>query len=359
MNNPPTTIAIIGCGNIAGPYTQDIARHPHLRLKGVTDIDLARAQALADKAGCAVYPSVEALLADPEVSIVVNLTIFEAHFEVSRRALEAGKHVYSEKPLALNVADAQALVALARERGLRLGCSPFVHLGEAQQTAWKLIRDGKLGQVRVAYAEVNHGRIETWHPNPVPFYAVGPLWDVGVYPLTLLTTMLGPARSVTAAGRVVMPDRVTKDGTPYRVTTPDFVIAAIEHASGAISRLTASFYVSHRSSRQKSGLEFHGDVGSLALESWAAFDSPVVAGNFGEELKPVDLIAPTVGGTPWGTGISEMAQAIAENRPQRVTGDQAAHIVEILEAISTSIRTERPVAVFSGFPTPVPMPWAV
>ena len=152
--------------------------------------------------------------------------------------------------------------------------------------------DGRLGQVRVAYAEVNHGRIETWHPNPVPFYAVGPLWDVGVYPLTLLTTMLGPARSVTAAGRVVMPDRVTKDGTPYRVTTPDFVIAAIEHAGGAISRLTASFYVSHRSSRQKSGLEFHGDIGSLALESWAAFDSPVLAANFGEELKPVELIAP-------------------------------------------------------------------
>ena len=147
MNNPPTTIAIIGCGNIAGPYTQDIARHPHLRLKGVTDIDLARAQALADKAGCAVYPSVEAILADPDVSVVVNLTIFEAHYEITRRALEAGKHVYSEKPLALNVADAQALVALAAERGLRLGCSPFVHLGEAQQTAWKLIRDGRLAAV--------------------------------------------------------------------------------------------------------------------------------------------------------------------------------------------------------------------
>ena len=358
MTNPPTTIAIIGCGNIAGPYAEDIAQYPHLKLKGVTDIDLTRARALADKAGCDVYPSVEAILADPEVSVVINLTIFEAHFDVTRRCLEAGKHVYSEKPLALNFADAQRLVALAQQKGLRLGCSPFVHLGEAQQTAWKMIRDGQLGTVRVAYADVNHGRIETWHPNPVPFYAVGPLWDVGVYPLTLVTVMLGPARSVSAAGNVVMPDRITKSGAPYHVTTPEFVVATIEHAGGAVTRLTASFYVSQRSSRQKSGIEFHGDAASLAMESWFSFDSPLAFGAFNEELKPVGLVAPSSGGTPWGAGISDMAQAIAEGRQHRVTGDQAAHIVEILEAISTSMQTGRPVAVSSSFPSPAPMPWA-
>lgn len=355
----PVRLAVIGCGNIAPSYTRAIKTHPELAVVGFYDLDTDRARALAGEHGGKVYVSLDEALTDPDVEVIVNLTIFNAHYDVSRQALDAGKHVYSEKPLAMTPADANDLVERAAARGLRLAGAPTVFLGAANRAAGRLIRSGAIGEVRAIYAEVNHGRIETWHPNPVPFYAVGPLWDVGVYPLTLLTTMLGPARSVTAAGRVVMPDRVTKDGTPYRVTTPDFVIAAIEHASGAISRLTASFYVSHRSSRQKSGLEFHGDVGSLALESWAAFDSPVVAGNFGEELKPVDLIAPTVGGTPWGTGISEMAQAIAENRPQRVTGDQAAHIVEILEAISTSIRTERPVAVFSGFPTPVPMPWAV
>src|SRR6185295_17646095 len=136
--------------------------------------------------------------------IVINLTVHHAHYQVTKRALEAGKHVYSEKPLALTSSEARELVTLAASRGLRLGCSPSTFLGEAQQTAATVIRSGRLGPVRAVYAEVNWGRIETWHPAPAPFYDVGVLVDVGVYPLTLLTAFLGPARRVQASGGLLL-----------------------------------------------------------------------------------------------------------------------------------------------------------
>ncbi len=174
MSQDRLGIALLGCGNIAEQYARDIPTHPHLRLAGVFDILPARARSLAEKSACLAYPSLENLLQDTAVDIVVNLTSQQTHFQTTRMALEAGKHVYSEKPLAMLYAEAQQLVVLAQSRGLRLGCSPFTLAGEAQQTAWKVIRQGRLGQVRLVYAEVNHGRIETWHPSPQPFYAAGP-----------------------------------------------------------------------------------------------------------------------------------------------------------------------------------------
>src|SRR5688572_21794971 len=168
--------AIIGCGNIARPYAQNIITYPHIKLVGVADIDAQRASEFAAEFNCQAYPSVEALLADSATDLVVNLTIPHVHAAISTQALEAGKHVYSEKPMALDAADAQRLVALARERGLRLGCSPSVFMGEASQTAWKVVRSGQLGAVRVVYAEVNGGRIESWHPSPGSFYSVGPMF---------------------------------------------------------------------------------------------------------------------------------------------------------------------------------------
>src|SRR5690606_761425 len=110
-----------------------------------------------------------------------------AHARVTEQCLLAGKHVYSEKPLALDYAAARRLVALAERRGLRLGCAPATFLGEAHQTAWKLVRRGRIGPIRVIYAEANHGRIEWYHPAPEPFFAIGPMWDVGVYPITAIT----------------------------------------------------------------------------------------------------------------------------------------------------------------------------
>ena len=290
----PLGLGIVGTGNIAGGYARDVPTHPEIRLVAATDLDPERAAAFAGRHSAAAstlrsttsWPM-------PTVDIVVNLTVHQAHHEVTKRALEAGRHVYSEKPLALHSNEARELVALAAARGLRLGCSPSTFLGEAQQTAAALIRGGRLGTVRAVYAEVNWGRIETWHPAPVPFFEVGALVDVGVYPLTLVTAMLGPARTVRAWGWDLEPDRVTIDGAPFRIGSPDLIVAAIELEGGAVVRLTASFYVG-RPAKQTGSLEFHGDDASLALGSFQDFDATVEVGAYGTTYEPVTPVRPTV-----------------------------------------------------------------
>ncbi|UCH26942.1 MAG: Gfo/Idh/MocA family oxidoreductase [Trueperaceae bacterium] len=354
-NSSHLKVAIVGCGNIAGPYAKSLASYPETEFVGVSDVARDRAEALAEVHGVTVFDSLDSILEDPSIDLVVNLTVHHAHYRVSTRCLEAGKHVYSEKPMATRYSEAKALVELAERKGLRLGCSPFTFLGEAQQTAWKWLRDNKLGTVRLAYAEVNWGRIESWHPAPEAFYQVGPLYDVGVYPLTVLTTIFGPAKRVSSYGRVIYPDRVSMDGTAFQVNTPDFVTSTIELASGCLVRLTTDFYVSNKT--RQTGIEFHGDLGSLHLESWHDPDTRVFHAPFGEGYSEVPLLK-EAGKMQWGLGVLDMTQAILNDEEPHVTGAQAAHVVEILEAISTSIGHDASVEVTSEFKTPKPLAWS-
>jgi predicted dehydrogenase len=354
----PLGIGIVGTGNIAGGYARDALTHPEIRLVAATDLDPSRATAFATEHDCRVHATLDDLLADDAVDIVVNLTVHHAHYEVTKRALEAGRHVYSEKPLALTASEARELVELAAARGLRLGCSPSTFLGEAQQTATALIRSGRLGPVRAVYAEVNWGRIETWHPAPAPFFDVGVMVDVGVYPLTLVTTMLGPARSVRAWGWELMPDRQTIDGTPFRIGGPDLIVTAVELEGGTVLRLTTSFYVG-RPAKQTGSLEFHGDDASLALGSFQDFDATVEVGAYGEGYEPVALVRPGYRGTAWARGVAEMASAIAEGRAHRASAEQAAHVVDILEAAANSIADGgRAIQIRSTFQPPPLLAWA-
>ena len=355
MSTTPLRVGIAGCGNIAGPYAKTMKPYSEIELMGATDIDLARAEALTTQYGGKVYATLDEMLADPAIDLIVNLTIHHAHPEVITKCLNAGKHVHSEKPIAMSYAEAKKLVALAEEKQLRLSCSPITYMGEAQQTTWKAIRDGKLGEVRVVYCEVNWGRIEAWHPNPGPFYDVGALFDVGVYPLTLVTTFFGPARRVTAFGKVLYPDRVTKEGVNFHINTPDWVVAAVELANGTVVRLTTNFYVGHHG-KQK-GLEFHGDVGSLWIGSFQDFHAPVEFALFGKPYEPLPYVREPFQGIEWARSVVEIHDAIQEGRPQRSTGAQAAHVVETCCAIVESYQTGKPVEVTSTFPSPWPMDW--
>ena len=350
-------IAIVGCGNIAGPYSKDIKQHPSLNLVGFSDIDHSRAEAFANEHGGKAYSGLTELLADPSVELIVNLTIFQAHYEVIKQALMAGKHVYTEKPLTLETAQALELVQLAATKGLKLAGAPITFLGEAQQTAMKLIREGKIGDVRVVYAEVNHGRIESWHPNPAPFYAVGPMLDVGVYPLALITALFGPAERLTAFAKTLKPNRITKDGVPFTIEAPDFYVVNIEFPGGKLVRLTADFYVSGKT-RQGEGIEFHGDIGSLHLHSWFMANSSLEYAEFGQDYAPVELAREAKVGLDWARGLQDFTDAIKENRPSRVTGDHAAHVVEILEATNQSAKTGKTVELHSRFTPPEAMDWA-
>ena len=354
----PLGIGIVGTGNIAGGYARNIPTHPQIRLVAATDIDPARAAAFGEAHGCRIHASLDDLLADPAVDIVVNLTVHHAHVEVTRRALEAGRHVYSEKPMALASTEARDLIATAERHGVRLGCAPATFLGEAQQTAAAWIRDDRLGTIRAVYADVSHGRIETWHPSPEGFYDVGVLVDVAVYPLTLVTTMVGRATSVRAWGWDLLRDRVTIAGTPFRIGSPDLIVAAVELDGGAVLRLTASFYVG-RPTKHRGGLEFHGDAASLALGNFQDFNAAVEVGPYDGDYAPVPYVREPFDGIAWGRGVADLASAIAENRPHRASAEQAAHVVDILEAARASMAADgRPVDVESTFPRPALMPWA-
>jgi predicted dehydrogenase len=350
-------IGIVGCGNIAGRYAADLRTYPELRLVAVTDLDTDRAATFAAEHECRAHPSLAALLADDDVAIVVNLTVHHAHYEVTRQALEAGRHVYSEKPLALQPDEAHELVRLARQRGLRLGCSPATFLGEAQQTVGRLLGAGRIGTVRAIYADVNWGRIERWHPAPEPFYDVGPLVDVGVYPVTLITAFLGPVRSVRAWGWELQAERVSIDGRTFRIGSPDLVVAGLELHSGPVVRLTTSFYVG-RPSRQPGTVEFHGDDGSLLLDSFQVFDATVEIAEHAGQYQPVTPVREPYPGTAWGRGLADMVAAIRDGRPHRVNGEHAAHIVDVMAAVGQSTRRAGPVPIESSFAQPPLMDWA-
>jgi predicted dehydrogenase len=351
-------VGIVGCGNIAGPYARDIATKPTLELVAFTDLDPARAEALAKAHGGRAVPGIDDVL--EQADVIVNLTVQGAHAGVTRRALEAGRHVHSEKPLALSSPEAHELVDMARRKGVRLGCSPFTLMGEAQQTAWKVLREGRAGRLRAVHAEVDWGSIETWHPAPAPFYAVGALVDVGVYPLTIVTGTLGPARRVQAFGRVLKPDRVAKDGSKFRITTPDYMVTLVELEGGIVLRLTTSFYVAQHA-KNYAALEFHGDEGSVWLGHHSEFDAPVEIATIGDEqgYRPVPHVRPGPANVDWSRAVDDLAAAVAEDRPHRATGEQAAHIVDILMAAKDSAANGgRSVEVTSSFAPPAPMPWA-
>ncbi|HET7567752.1 MAG TPA: Gfo/Idh/MocA family oxidoreductase [Gaiellaceae bacterium] len=345
-------VALVGAGVIAAQYAACIGDRPRLELAGATDTIPERAEELVAAHGGRAYASLAELLADGSVDTLVNLTTARWHAEVTRAGLEAGKHVYSEKPLALDAADAWALAGLARERDLRLACAPATMLGEAQQTAWKLVREGRLGRVRAVNAEANWGRIEAWHPAPETFYEVGPLGDVGIYPLAIVTSIFGPVRRVTGFATTLVPERVRLDGRPFTVTTPDTWLAALELESGVLVRLSASFSVNPGKQR---GLEIHGDDASLWLPEFLRFDSPLELSGGGEEYTPVPLLGEPYEGVDWARGLAELADAIESGRPHRTSAEQAAHLVEVLDAVDRSRREGGPVELASSFDPPEPL----
>lgn len=359
-NWKPVGLGFVGCGNISGPYGDCVSKRPEqLRIVGAFDEVPEKAAAFCQKFGARIYPSLDALLEDPEVEIVVNLTIHTAHSSVTRRALMAGKNVHSEKPLATDRASGREVVEMARQKGLLLSCSPFVILGEAQQTLWKAVREGLIGDVVSVNAEMFWGRIESWHPNPGPFYApgAGPMLDVGCYPLNILTSVVGPVRGVRGLARITIPEREIaagpQAGQKFRVTTPDIVFGLLEFANGAMGRLTTTFSPWH--SNQK-GLEIHGIKGSLSLENNVGFDTPVKLATFPKrEWENLPLVREPYKGIDWSRGVLDTAEALREGRPSRISGAQALHILDICLSILEASESGRPVTVESRFDPPAPL----
>ena len=356
----PLGIGIAGCGNIAGPYAKSILNHPdRLKIVGACDLLPERTKQFCDAYGGRAFDDLDALLACDEIEAVVNLTIHTAHSEVTRRILTAGKHVHSEKPLAVEREGGNAVVELAKARGLLLGCSPFVILGEAQQTLWKVVRDGMVGDVLEVIAEMMHGRIESWHPSPAPFYGTGagPMLDVGCYPLNVLTSIFGPVRSVRGAASIRIPQRTIASGPnagqTFEATTPDHVTGLLDFVSGVGGRLSTSFVVETTTHK---GIEVHGTKGSLCLSSPVGFNSELRFAPIGKkEWEPVPLVGEPYAGVEWSRGMLDMADAVRTGRALRCTGAQASHILDICLGILEAAESGTTKALGSTFDPPAPV----
>jgi predicted dehydrogenase len=357
-------VAIVGTGRIAESYGKSLSSTPEkVSIVGAYDLVPERAEQFVATHGGKQYGSYEELLADRDVEIVVNLTTHQAHADVTAPALEAGKHVHSEKPLACSRADGLRLLELAEAKGLRFSCSPFTFMGEGQQTFMKQIREGVIGDVLVAYAEANWGPNHRWNPRVIPFHQKGggPLLDVGVYPLTFLTAALGPVARVTGFAHIVEPHRVIgsgpDEGKAFTVETPDHVVAGLEFACGTVGRLTAGFC--SVKSKQTNGVEFHGRDGSLAITSGHDFNAAIE--RFEWESKTwsaVPALREPFAGVEWGRAVFDLVDSLQTGSPQHCTARHAYHVLDVCLSILESGEQGRRIDVNSRFEPPPPMPWA-
>lgn len=349
----PLGVALVGAGQVAERYVVQLRKHSRLHLIGVAARRPASARAFAARHKVKAYRSLTALLTDPRVELVVNLTPPRTHAGITARCLRAGLHVYSEKPLALDPSTARRLVSLARKHNVRLGCAPATFLGDAHRKTWRLLRAGKIGTVRVVYAEVNHGRIERFVARPEPFFAVGPLWDVAVYPLTALTAFFGPICHVQALGQCVQPSRRRKDGRVFRITSPDFIIAILQIHNGPLVRLTANYYVDRDHSKTGGSLEYHGDSGRIYTGDFQLSNALVEWAPEGTPYRRVRRKSVAFQGVDFSLGVLEMTAALRANRPHKTDGEHAAHIVEVVTALHRSLTASgKKIRVRSGFSTP-------
>jgi predicted dehydrogenase len=301
----------------------------------------------------------EALLAHPNVDVVLNLTIPVAHADVTRAALAAGKHVYSEKPLALDLATGIALVDLAREQGLRLGCAPDTFLGAGLQATRAALDAGVIGEPLAANAFFHGAGPESWHPRPQIFYqrGAGPLFDVGVYYVTALVALLGAVSRVTGSARVSRAQRqITSQplaGTWMDVEVPTHVSASLDHEAGPISTLVASFDVPATRYRF---IEIYGTEGTLAVPDPNTFGGPLQVRRQGD-TDWTDLPVPdTNASESRGIGLADMVRGIREGRPHRASGDLALHVLEIMELVLVASDTGRHQTTSSRPDRPAPLP---
>ncbi len=333
-----TRVGVIGCGNILGAYVRGCRAFDNLALDACADILPEKARAAAAEHDIPRALSVEALLADASLDIVINLTIPTAHAEVSQAVLDAGHHLYSEKPLAIERQDGLAVLDKAAEKGLRVGCAPDTFLGGGLQTCRKVLDDGLIGEPLGASAFVlSHGP-ESWHPNPGFFYerGGGPLLDMGPYYLTALIHLLGPIKRVAGATRISFPERIATSKARYGqrlpVSVPTHVTALLDFAAGPVASLIASFDV-WRSTLPR--IELYGSEGTLVVPDPNIFGGPVRLWRPSEgEWREVPLSHSDAVGR--GIGVADMALGLANDRPHRANGEMAYHVLDVMQAIEES-----------------------
>ena len=335
-----TTVGLVGCGVIADTYASKLKQLDDIDLVACADLDADRATGLAEEHGIPRILGVEELISDSDVGCVVNLTPPLAHREVLTASLQAGKPTFSEKPLGVDFAEGTAVVELAAQRGLRLGCAPDTFLGAGAQTARRAIDEGMIGEPIAANANFLGAGPESWHPGPDIFYKLGagPMLDMGPYYLTSLVNLLGPGRRVTAVNTTGSPQREIaagpRQGELIDVEVPTHVVALIEFESGSTATVTTSFDV--EASRIRPGIEIYGSEATLVVPDPNWFGGDVQIRSFGDpEWRVVPNQHANVAGGR-GLGLAEMLWAERNDRPHRASGELALHVLELMTAAISS-----------------------
>jgi len=354
-----TKIGMVGCGNISGVYLKVSRIFEDIEIVACSDIIMERAKAKAEEFNVPKAYTVEELLADPKIEVILNLTIPKAHAEVALKALNAGKSVYNEKPLAVTRDEGQRILQLAKEKGLRVGCAPDTFLGGGLQTCRKLIDDGWIGKPIAATAFMTTHGPEGWHPDPEFFYKAGggPMFDMGPYYLTALVSLMGPIRRVTGSTRITFPERTItsqpKYGIKIKVDAPTHIVGVMDFANGAVGTILTSFDVW---GAQLPRIEIYGAEGSLSVPDPNGFGGPVSILRAGSrEWKEVPL---THGYTDQSRsiGVADMAKAIKTGRPHRANGEMAYHVLDLMHAFHDASNKGRHIELKSTCTRPAPLP---
>ena len=352
-NTAPFGVAVIGCGNISKQYLKNLAGFPDVRVLFCADLDEGRAKAQAAAYGVPASGSVQQALEQPDVQLVVNLTIPAAHAEVASAAIAAGKHVWNEKPLAPDVAAGRAMLDQARAAGVRVGCAPDTMLGAGIQSARRLIASGAIGTPISALTLLQGPGPESWHPDPEFLFAkgAGPLFDLGPYYLSVLATLFGPTTRVAAVSRRARDTRVIgsgpREGTEFSVEVPTFISAVADYAGGQ----AASLLFSWDSPLSRMGfLEVTGTDATLAVPDPNRFDGDLRVRRAGDDEWTVIGSRGAAAGR--GSGVVDMVRAIRRGEPHRASGEMALHVLEMMTAIERSGSTGAFEPVETGFDVP-------
>jgi predicted dehydrogenase len=351
---------VIGCGKISSSYIQNMKQFPILNVVGCADLNRQRAQERAEECELPGVFEVPELIAHPDVELIVNLTIPKAHLEVTMAALDAGKHVYTEKPMAINCADSRAILDKAAQRNLLIGSAPDTVLGSSIQTSRKLVEDGVIGRPLSAVAFLMARGPETWHPDPEFLYkpGAGPMYDMGPYYVAALVHLLGPIRKVTGsvstpyATRMITSEQ--KYGQMIEVEIPTHISSTLEFENGALATLITSFDIAAGSSKLPS-IEVYGSAGTLNVPKPFEFSGQVLLRKSSkEEWSDMPLLGEYKEHLR-GLGVADMACAIRSGRGFRANGEMAYHVMEAMEGIHWSAEHEQHYRMQSRCPRPAIM----
>jgi predicted dehydrogenase len=346
----PVKVGLVGSGFISGIYLENSKVFKGFDVVACSDLIIERAEARAEEYGVPKACSTEEIMADPEIEIVLNLTTPNGHYDVAKQAIEAGKSVYNEKPLAVDLADGKELVDLAKENGALVGGAPDTFLGGGIQTCRKLIDDGVIGKPVAITAFMTCPGHESWHPDPGFYYKKGggPMFDMGPYYLTALVNLVGPINRVKASTKITFDERtITSEplnGTKIKVDVPTHVAGIMDFRNQATGVIITSFDVW---GAQLPRIEVYGTHGSLSVPDPNTFDGPVQV--YLPEDKAWKDVPLTHGYTSnsRGIGVADMANALRSGRPHRANGDLTYHVLETMHAFHTASDKEKTVRIKS------------